>query len=136
MSPYDGLDNAVLTIELLTGELGTDEVGNAIALTTLVPVKSFLKVASLSANSLEKKAQYPGVDDTAIKVEGYCIEPMVLPSATLADNWYRCAFEGIAGWIYLIFPLNPPYGRVGMGEILEQAQGTAISGWFQVSRSN
>ena len=133
MSPYDGFENAELSIEVATGHLGVDEVGNAIALTRTIPVKALLKMAPLLSSQNEKA--YPGVDASAIKLEGYCSDPMVLPPQTLPENWYRCNWEGQSGWFYLLAPINPPYGRVGIGEILEQAQGTKISGWFQLSRS-
>jgi hypothetical protein len=133
MSPFSGFENAKITFTRSTGELGRDGVGNAIALTESIEVSAILKRPALLSAS--KRDNYPGVDASATKLEGCCVEPMILPEGVEPGNWFQCRWSDLDGWFLLESPINPPHGRSGIGAIEEETRGTKIVGWFQISRA-
>lgn len=132
-SPFLEFTNATIAVTYPTGELGRDEVGNAIALLKTQNVSAKLKMLPLQ--SARKRDQSPGVDASAILMEGHCVEPMLLPRAVEPENWFRATWDDREGWFYLLSPINPPHGRTGIGRVMEEVEGTKIIGWFQVNRN-
>ena len=134
-SPFpDFVRNTTLVFEVPTGELAQDEVGNAVAETTSIRVTAMLKVKTLTfSNSKIQRA--PEIDESALLLEGYCLEPMVLPHSILPKNWAAATWSGQPGFFYLNDPINPPYGREGIGALVESSAGTKIIGWFQTDRA-
>jgi hypothetical protein len=131
ISPYSNFENARLTFQIPTGNLIRDEVGNAVAETKSIKLTAILEMLALQSAS--KVLKQPGVDETALRLEGYCVSPAILDRRILPNNWAECVWSGIKGYFYLDTPINPPHGRQGIGALEEQAQGTKITGWFQVS---
>lgn len=127
MSPYAGLDNATLVFAVPTGSIATDELGNPIDATTPISVRCHLKAKGT-------RKQIPtesGFDESALFLEGFCVDPMVLPQGVKAKTIAQAEFSGMSGSFWLLDPINPPYGREGIGAISEAAEGTKITGWFQ-----
>lgn len=129
----DFVRNTTLVFDVPTGDLTQDDVGNAIAETTSIRVTATLKAKLPSYGAAIQRA--PEVDETAMYLEGYCLEPMKLPLSILPKNWAKATWSNTPGFFYLNDPINPPYGREGIGAIVEQSAGTKIVGWFQTSRS-
>ena len=137
ISPLLGFENSVLTFNLPVpgSTLTVDEWGNAISIGTPLVVTAVLKTASLFKSLKTQKD--PGIDETALLLEGWCVTPMLLPFAILPLNWADCVWCGDVGKFYLNDPINAPYGRTTMdnegsiGAIQELNGGTAITGWFQ-----
>lgn len=130
----DFVENTTLVFDVPTGELTQDEVGNAIAETASIRVTAMLKVKTLTfSNSKIQRA--PEIDEGALLLEGYCLEPMKLPLSILPKNWAEATWSGQPGYFYLNDPVNPPYGREGIGAVMEESAGTKIMGWFQTSRA-
>lgn len=127
------VENATLLFDVPTGELTQDEVGNAIAETVSVRVTAMLKAKVPAYGVAIQRA--PEIDEAATYLEGFCLEPMQLPLSILPKNWAKATWSGIPGFFYLNDPINPPYGREGIGAVLEQSAGTKIVGWFQTSRA-
>ncbi len=123
-----------LVFAVPTGDLTQDERGRAIPATNRIKVMATLKVKPLTfAHS--KIQRPPGIDERAVLLEGYCLEPVQLPHSSLPQTWAEATWSGKAGYFYLTDPLNPPYGREGLGALLEASAGTKIIGWFQTSRA-
>ncbi|MBD2075221.1 hypothetical protein H6F86_15215 [Phormidium sp. FACHB-592] len=51
----------------------------------------------------------------------------------MPQSWAEATWNGQPGYCYLTDPLNPPYGREGLGALLEASAGTKMMGWFQPS---
>lgn len=132
-SPFDGFANTTLLFPVPTGEVTQDEVGNAISETTNVRVTATLKATTIRNADANRRSS--SVDEGAMLLEGYCIAPSILPASVLPNNWADANWGGSPGYFYLTEPINPPYGRDGIGAIVEQSAGTKIVGWFQTSRS-
>lgn len=129
-SPYAGFENSVIIFPVQSGEVETDEFGNVVSVTRSVKV-----IAKLKQSSVVQQAKAGDIDDNAILIEGFCVEPMVLPASIKTKTWATVDFSGTEGFFYLTDPINPPHGRLGIGAIMEQEAGTKIVGWFQVTRS-
>ncbi|GEM_PF-5708880 len=129
----DFVRNTTLTFEVPTGDITFDEVGNAIAETTSIRVTAMLEAKVPAYGNTIQRA--PEIDETALYLEGYCLEPMKLPLSILPKNWAVATWSGTPGFFYLNVPINPPYGREGIGAVMEESAGTKIVGWFQTSRA-
>lgn len=132
-SPFSDFVNATLHFQVATGSFTRDDVGNPVDVVQEETVTAMLK--KLSAFSASQVNRLPGVDDTALLLEGYCVEPMILPDQVLAETVARATWSGLPGKFWLMSPVNPPYGKQGIGAISEAAAGTKIRGWFQVDRA-
>lgn len=131
-SPFLGLaDNCTLKFDVPTGEIVTDEVGNVVDEIRSVQVRTFLKKQSDAKAAMTNRL--PGVAEDAWLLEGYCVNPMILPQAIAPQMIAIANFAGVDGQFVLAAPINPPYGRAGIGAIVERSAGTKIVGWFQVS---
>ena len=123
-----------LVFAVPTGDLTHDERGQAIPATNRIKVMATLKVKLLSfAHSRIQRP--PSVDERALLLEGYCLEPVRLPHSILPPSWAQATWSGQPGYFYLNNPLNPPYGREGLGALLEDSARTKMMGWFQTSRA-
>ena len=117
-----------------TGDLTQEAVGPAGAATNRIKVIATLKVKPLTF-SHSKLQRPPELDASALLLEGYCLEPVQLPHSILPQTWAEATWSGQPGYFYLTDPINPPYGREGLGALLEESIGTKIMGWFQTSRA-
>jgi len=124
-----------LVFKVPTGDLTQAAGGPASAATNRIKVIATLKVKPLtfSHNKLQRP---PELDVSALLLEGYCLEPVQLPPSILTQTWAEVTWSGQTGSFYLTDPLNPPYGREGLGALLEASAGTKIMGWFQPSRAS
>ena len=126
--------NTVLVFAVPTGALTQDELGHTTPKINRIKVMATLKVKPLTfAHS--KRQRPPGIDEHALLLEGYCLEPAELPHSILPQSWAQATWSGQPGYFYLTDPLNPPYGREGLGSLLEASAGTKMMGWFQTSRA-
>jgi hypothetical protein len=132
MSPFADLPNATITLEIPTGGVVRDRDGNPQAETTALTVTAYLKKQKFKSSSKQKNL--PGVDELAIELEGYCIEPQQLPRSFKGDAWAKCEWSGNDGWLYIESPIGGKFGRDGIGAILDDAIGTNIEGFFQVRK--
>lgn len=135
-SPFLGLaDNCTLNFNVPTGEIVADEVGNVVDEIRSLQVRAFLKKQSDAKAGLANRFnRLPGVAEDAWLLEGYCVSPMILPNSIAPQMIAIADFAGVKGQFVLVAPINPPYGRAGIGAIVEQSAGTKIVGWFQVSK--
>jgi hypothetical protein len=132
-SPFLGLaDNCTLKFDVPTGEIVTDEVGNVVDEIRSLQVRAFLKKQSDAKAGVANRL--PGVAEDAWLLEGYCVSPMILPNSIAPQMTAIADFAGVEGRFVLAAPINPPYGRAGIGAIVEKSAGTKIVGWFQVSK--
>ncbi len=124
--------NATLTFEVITDAIASDDSNFTIE-TKLIKVQAFMKAAS--GKIATQFQRLPGVDDTAIMVEVYCVIPRTLPVSIAEESIADCTFAGLKGKFYMHPLINAPFGRFGMGAGLEKRLGTRLIGWIQVSRS-
>ncbi|MBD2018659.1 hypothetical protein H6F43_00480 [Leptolyngbya sp. FACHB-36] len=117
----------MLILSVPTGSIATDELGNPIDATIPKPVRCYLK----SKGTRKQIPTESGFDESALFLEGFCVEPMILPLEIQAKTIAQAQFGGMAGAFWLLAPINPPYGREGIGAISEATEGTKITGWFQ-----
>jgi hypothetical protein len=132
-SPFGNLANTALTFAVPTGGVirGTD--GNPEAETVPVEVSAMLRMPNYK--DAAQLRHLPGVDETAILLEGWCVEPKLLPSQITPNQWVKCKWSGTSGWFYLMHPIGGRYGNQGvLGEIINGATGTQISGLFQIRK--
>jgi hypothetical protein len=121
-SPFAAYANATLRFPIASGSLQTDpETGN------VKPAKSFLSVsAMLSQKSRPTQQEIPGVDISSVYLEGYAIEPMLLPSVVAPNAFCQATWDGKAGKFYLLLEGRSPYG-------VSPITGDKIKGYFQVA---
>ena len=131
MSPLHEFKNGVLELKavFLPGTY-LDRLGNVCPNVQTDLVDVYLKTESLATAT--KTEKYPGVDQYAQLLTGYCTNPSILPMDTPVATWYRCKFGQSDGWFFL----NPfqRFGRAGIDDIIEAEIGTTIGGWFQLKR--
>jgi hypothetical protein len=133
-SPYAGLtDNVTLTFEVASQAIEADELGNVRSKMQPIQVRAVLKKSNRAASPPTQDKE--DIATNAWFVEGFCVEPMILPLSISPNTWAKAEMTDFSGWFYLSAPINPPHGRGGIGAIYEAAQGTAITGWLQFSRS-
>ncbi len=133
ISPFHGFANTALQFPTLTDLLERDEAGNVRAIAG-PPLLISANLKQLSLFTASQAIRQPGVNDSAILLQGWCVEPMILPLTIRANTWAIATWSSVEGHFYLNAPLNPPYGREGIGAVVEAEAGTKISGWFQEFR--
>lgn len=132
-SPFASLENAVIQFSRNTGGISRDNDGNPVPIVQILPVTAILKQQKYKTAS--KTDRIPGVDQSAIALEGWCINPVRLPDNVSPDRWYQCRWNGTEGWIYIEGPIGGDYGQAqGIGAIVNDATGTKISGVFQLRK--
>ncbi|MBE9178601.1 hypothetical protein IQ268_08520 [Oculatella sp. LEGE 06141] len=124
---FAGFENAQIVFETLGEDSEADEFGNSAPVCNQRSVSAKLKLASESTQRLLQHD--PQVERDAIALEGHCITPMILPLNITEETEATLTFNRRSGRFRLVL-INPPYGREGIGAIVEQATGTKIVGWF------
>jgi hypothetical protein len=132
MNPLDEFANALIIFTLPKPGIYMDALGNFHAKSEDYPFRVYLK--SLPMQSSTKVKEFPGIDQAAQELEGYCTAPSVLPHNVAPSNWYRCRYGVTHGFFYLKPWSN--FGRSGIDVLVENEIGTHISGFFQVGRIN
>lgn len=132
-SPFTNLDNATIIFQVSTAatETTTDEWGNVIDDDGNLTVKAFLKQPDIMMLSKIPTPNVPGLNQDATYFEGYAVKPMILPASVKQGTWGEATIGGMQGKFYLREFINPPYGKGGIGLIVQSAAGTRIEGWFQ-----
>ena len=132
-SPFTGLDNATIIFQVSPagGSITTDEWGNVVDSEGNLTVKAFLKQPPIMMASKIPTPNVPGLSQDATYFEGYAVKPMTLPATVKQGTWGDATIGGMAGKFFLREFINPPYGKGGIGLIVQNAAGTRIEGWFQ-----
>ena len=122
-SPFAAYANTILRFEVPSGEL------------TTVPGKGNIKpagtaVVQVTAMLLQARppsdTPRPGVDSTAVYLEGFAVEPMALPSIVTPQSPCAATWNGRRGKFLLELTGRSPFGY-------ETSTGDEVKGWFQVS---
>jgi len=127
-SPFKTLPNATLLFEITGTTTTTDEFGNVTDVEGSLSVTAYLKQQQLGKIP---RVNVPGMRQDATYYIGWSINPQTLPATVRQGNWATCTMGTTTGQFYLRELLNPPFGRTGIGAVLESAIGTRIEGWFQ-----
>lgn len=131
-SPFTNLDNATIIFQISTAvATTTDDWGNVVDAQGNLTVKAFLKIPNITAASKMPRPNVPGLSQDAIYFEGYAVNPMTLPATVKQGSWGTATIGGMTGKFYLEQFVNPPYGKGGIGLIVQNAAGTRIEGWLQ-----
>lgn len=132
-SPLKGFENCVLLFQALTTATEVDAFGNAVPLMRSIPVSAAMKLTTNVDLDMKFLQHNQRQEDDAIAISGYCVSPTQLPLEVREETTARLTFNGRPGRFLLSF-INAPYGREGIGLILEQSVGTKLLGWFMPDR--
>ena len=121
-SPFAAYANTILRFEVPSGELTTVPGNGNIkpAGTAVVQVTAMLLQARPPADTTR-----PGVDSTAVYLEGFAVEPMAVPSIVTPQSPCAATWNGRRGKFLLELTGRSPFGY-------EDSTGDEIKGWFQV----
>lgn len=131
-SPMGMLENSSIKFRIQAQRLVENESGNMEPAVLFVDVKCFLQ--QKKQQNKGDRLEIPGININAFDIEGQCTDPMVIPDGVKTCEWYECDFSGSKGKFFLLDPINPPFGRSGVGALLEESIGTKIVGIFQSGR--
>jgi len=122
-SPFAAYANTTLRFAIASGELVTDPRTGDVK-----PGSSAIVEASAMLSQVRPPQDMPrpGVDSTAVYLEGFAVEPMALPSAVTPDSLCAALWDGKKGRFFLELTGRSPFGY-------ETSTGDEIKGWFQVS---
>lgn len=121
-SPFAAYANATLRFPVASGTLDVNPVNGNVK-----PGQSFVSVtAMLGQKSRPTQQEIPGVDTTAVYLEGYAVEPMLLPSVVVPNSLCQATWDGKAGKFYLLLQGRSPYG-------VAPITGDKLKGYFQVA---
>lgn len=121
-SPFAPYANSLLRFQVASGELLTDiKTGNKRPGTAIVDV-----VALLEQKRSPQNKELPGVDDTAVWVEGFLITPRPLPGAITPESQCFGTWQGREGRFHLEFTARNPYIAALGIDLVEK-----IRGYFQ-----
>jgi hypothetical protein len=121
-SPFAPYANALLRFQVASGELLTDiKTGNKRPGTAIVEV-----VALLEQKKAPKNNELPGVDDTAVWVEGFLVTPRPLPGEITPESQCFGVWQGRQGRFHLQFTARNPYIAALGIDLVEK-----IRGYFQ-----
>ena len=129
-NPLDAFSNATIVFTVPAPGIYYDRLGNPQAGYQNLTFRAFLEAPRRVSST--KNVDYPGVDLTALELEGYCTFPSILPIAVITNHWYKCQYGIVPGKFYLK-PFDK-FGRAGIDLMVESEIGTAISGFFQKGR--
>ena len=134
LSPFDLAENYTLIFAIAEGALIADELGNMQPTVSSVTVKAFLKQSNrVSSPPTVRPSE---IEQTAWYVEGYATAPMRLPNSVEVNSWATVTTStGETLYFFLEAPINPPYGRGGIGDLLEEVAGTKLKGWLQLKKA-
>lgn len=125
-SPYAEFENATIAFEIAKRTAGTNAAGNRKITQEIQPVRACLKVGK------PKNDRPASVPESAEFWEGHAIDPMILPPELKPLASGKAELSGYSGKFTLDSgTLNAPHGRAGIGALMEEAQGTFFSGWFE-----
>lgn len=127
-SPFAAYQNATLRFQFASGALETDAATGNIR-----PSMGVITVyALLNQKRPPNQEALPGVDSTAVYLEGYVTEvvnaenPLYLPDVISPKNACQALFAGSNGRFFMQYQARSPYG-------VETFTGDRLKGWFQVS---
>lgn len=128
ISPFAGLENAQLSFLLLSNATAVDELGNAAPVYNAQPIAAYLKILTNTKTQelLQANAQ---VEPNSIALAGWCVSPTLLPETVKEETDAMAVFNRQQGLFRLVL-INPPYGRDGIGAMVQAEAGTQIVGWF------
>ena len=134
LSPFELAENYTLSFTVADGFLVADELGNMVPTVGTVPIKAFLKQSNRVSNPPTVRPSE--IEQSAWYVEGYATDPMRLPDAIRGNSWATVTTAtGDTLYFFLEAPINPPYGRGGIGDLLEEVAGTRLKGWLQLKKA-
>jgi hypothetical protein len=131
-SAFSELENTIIWFESAVGDLVENESGNISPAVLTTKVTGFFEQSQ--KQNIGDRVQIPGINLNSIYIEGYCVDPEILPLHIKSGGWYPCNFSGADGHIFILDPINPPYGRSGLGAIIEESTGTRLTAIFQSGR--
>lgn len=127
-SEFLGLETATLQFQQAGNTSTTDVWGNIQPTIAPVAVDCYLKIVSdQKTTTLLQQKQRSEPD--AVAMQGYCVTPQILPAGIKEEDEALMTWNDRAGKFVLVL-INPPYGRQGIGALIEQEAGTKILGWF------
>lgn len=107
-SPFTAFVNAHLRFQVATGTLQPDGKGNLKPGKAVVEVAAMLKQETKQGKE-ERRKPAPGVDETAIYIEGYLVEPLSLPGIITPDTPCQIEWQGRKGRFYVDFTAKNPF---------------------------
>jgi hypothetical protein len=134
ISPFSEFANCTLIFQVAGTGVKLDALGNRSPQLDEISVLAMLKIVSAYSLDLRSLQQYQRIEADAVALSGYCVQPNVLPLAIVHGAIAKLTFNQQPGEFRLML-INPPYGREGIGAILEQEAGSKIIGWFIPDRS-
>lgn len=119
-SPFASFANSTLKFQVAGAELVTDpKTGNVRPTTLTVEVAALLDVAKAPRTD-----ELPGSDSTSVYLEGFAVDPMILPHYVGYRAIADAVWAGRRGRFVLGLTAPDPYGA-------SAATGTEINGYFQ-----
>lgn len=134
-SPFADYANAQLRFQVSSGALAPDSKGN------MRPSKAVIEVTALLQQKRDPNREpRPGVDESAIWVEGYITQigadpegSLVLPSVVTPDSLCAAAWQGRVGKFQMEFTARNPYLAAIEIDLVERIRGYFVPGSFVVS---
>lgn len=132
-SPFASYANATLNFQVASGTLTPDSKGN------LRPGSAIVEVTALLQQKRDPNEEMmPGVDKTAVWVEGYIVsvanqESLVLPTVVTPDSPCAATWQGRQGRFYMQFQARNPYLAALSIDLVERLKGYFQIGSFVVS---
>lgn len=124
-SPFAPFANSTLRFQVAGSGLVEDRNGNLRPARVTVTVSALLK-QSTKNKSDSQTSERSGVDTSAIYLEGYLVEPAVLPSSITIDSACQITWQGREGRFFYEFTAVNPYLAALNINLVNQ-----IRGWFQ-----
>lgn len=132
-SPFAPFTNATLRFQVASGNLVVDRKGD------FRPGKTVIEIRALLQQKKDPNREpRPGVDSTAIWVEGYITqvggdpESLVLPSVITPDSPCQTIWQGRAGQFSMEFTARNPYLAALSIDLVERIRGYFQPGSFVV----
>lgn len=121
-SPLTDFANATLTFKAATGTGTTDPItGNRIVTQAEIVLTAVLN--KTSDRAADRPTPAPGLDQSAVYLEGRAIDPLELPRNV--GPWAVGTWAGYRGRFYLLTPAPDSWGASAI-------VGTKLKGWFQI----
>lgn len=126
-SPFAAFANSTLRFEVATGDLVNDANGN------LRPATAVLEAtAVLQQKRAPDRESRPGVDSSAIWLEGFLIAPSPLPGLVTPDSPCACVWQGRQGRFFLELTASNAYLAALRITTIERLRGYFQPGSFVV----
>lgn len=132
-SPFASFANATLSFQVASGALTPDAKGNLRPGTAIVTVEALLQ-----QKRDPNEEMLPGVDKTAVWVEGYITrianqDDLVLPTVITPDSPCSAVWQGRQGRFHMQFNARNPYLAALSIDLVERLKGYFQIGNFVVS---